>query len=295
MSHLEAAARSSAAEALCVDVAVFGPDTVPGIGPGLGLVDSHSVPAVPMLGIGVVRHHRLRPAVHAFAYPTYFLMLPMRSLGQPGAAAATALARNRAGLLSFHDVDHGDGRADALAWLDELLHREGVHDARGEAWLHTYPRVAGYTFKPVSFWYCHRQDDSLAAVVVEVNNTFGERHCYLLSGPQLAFGREQEATKVFHVSPFCSVQGRYRFRFMRTADRTVARVDHDDDDGPLLQTSVSGHLVALTARSVRQAFFGTPLMTLGVVARIHWHALQLWRKRVPFFRKPEPPQAFITR
>jgi DUF1365 family protein len=239
-----------------------------------------------------VRHRRLRPREHAFAYPTYFLMLPMRALR---AEPAPALRRNRAGLLSFHDRDHGAGGGDALAWLDELLRSEGVLDADGEAWLHTYPRVAGYAFKPVSFWYCHRADDSLAAVLVEVNNTFGERHCYLLAGPDLAFGRELSARKVFHVSPFCAVQGRYRFRFMRTADRTVARIDHDDDTGPLLQTSVSGHLAPLTERSARAAFFGMPMMTLGVLARIHWHALRLWFKRVPFFSKPAAPQAFITR
>ena len=249
-------------------------------------------PARPLLGSGLVRHRRLRPREHAFAYPTYFLMLPMRALR---ADPAPALRRNRAGLLSFHDRDHGDGSSDALAWLDTLLASEGIHDADGEAWLHTYPRVAGYAFKPVSFWYCHRADGSLAAVLVEVNNTFGERHCYLLAGPDLAFGRELSARKVFHVSPFCDVAGRYRFRFMRTADRTVARIDHDDDSGPLLQTSVSGHLVPLTEHSARAAFFGMPMMTLGVLARIHWHALRLWFKRVPFFSKPAAPQTFITR
>ncbi len=255
--------------------------------------------AVPLLGTGVVRHQRLRPTAHAFAYATYFLMLPMRSLRAQPAGGATNLMRNRRGLLSFYDADHGDGRADALAWLDEVLQREGVHDAQGETWLHTYPRVAGYVFKPVSFWYCHRADGTLAAVVVEVNNTFGERHCYLLCGPDLAYGREQVARKVFHVSPFCSAQGRYRFRFMRTEGtggaRTVARVDLDDDAGPLLQTSVSGHLVALDLRTARQAFFGTPLMTLGVVVRIHWHALRLWLKHVPLVSKPAPPKAFVTR
>jgi uncharacterized protein len=248
--------------------------------------------ARPLLGHGLVRHRRLRPSEHAFAYPTYFLMLPMRALR---AAPAPAVRRNRAGLLSFHDRDHGDGGPDALAWLDALLQAEGVVDADGEAWLHTYPRVAGYSFKPVSFWYCHRADGSLAAVVVEVNNTFGERHCYLLAGPGLAFGQELSARKVFHVSPFCAVQGRYRFRFMRTAERTVARIDHDDDSGPLLQTSVSGRLSPLTDASARAAFFGMPMMTLGVIARIHWHALRLWLKRVPFFSKPAAPQAFITR
>jgi uncharacterized protein len=156
-----------------------------------------------LIATGVVRHKRLRPAVHAFAYATYFLMLPMRTLRRQGNGA---LVRNRFGLVSFHDGDHGDGRADALAWLDELLHREGIPDATGEAWLQTYPRVLGYVFKPVSFWHCHRADGSLAAVVAEVNNTFGERHCYLLDGPGLAYGRELHARKVFHVSPFCAVQ-----------------------------------------------------------------------------------------
>ena len=246
----------------------------------------------PQLATGVVRHKRLRPAAHAFAYPTCFLMLPLRSLRAQGNGA---LPRNRFGLLSFHDADHGDGRTDALAWLDELLQREGVQGATGEAWLHTYPRVLGYVFKPVSFWYCHRADGTLAAIVAEVNNTFGERHCYLLEGPGLAWGRELRARKVFHVSPFCAVQGQYRFRFMRTADRIVARVDHDDEQGALLQTSVSGHLEALTASSLRRAFFAMPLLTLGVVARIHWQALLLAVKRVPFFRKPEPPAALISR
>jgi len=245
----------------------------------------------PQIGIGEVRHRRLRPAANAFVYPTYFLLLPMRALRQRPAAA---LARNRFGLLSFHDCDHGDGRTDALAWIDELLAGEGVADAQGEVWLHTYPRVLGYVFKPVSIWYCHRVDGTLAAVVAEVNNTFGERHCYLLDEPGLAWGREEVARKVFHVSPFCQVQGRYRFRFMRTAGRTVARIDHDDDAGALLQTSVSGRLQPLTRASARRAFFGMPLMSLGVIARIHWQALRLWLKRVPFNSKPEAPEAFTT-
>ena len=245
-----------------------------------------------LIGTGQVRHQRLRPAAHVFAYPTYFLFLPMRALR---ATPNPALRRNRFGLLSFHDRDHGAGGADALAWLEALLAAEGIEGADGEIWLHTYPRVLGYGFKPVSFWYCERADGTLAATVVEVNNTFGERHCYLLDGPGLAWGREQVARKVFHVSPFCAVQGRYRFRFMRAGERTVARVDHDDEAGPLLLTSVSGRLAPLDAASARRAFFGMPLMTLAVIARIHVHALRLWAKRVPFFSKPAPPQAFITR
>jgi len=260
--------------------------------------------ALPLLGLGEVRHRRLRPTGHAFSYRTYFLMLPMRSLAlqsqtqsqtQPQTRPQTALRRNRFGALSFYDRDHGEGGPDALAWLDALLDSEGVRDAEGEVWLHTYPRVLGYVFKPVSFWYCHRIDGSLAAVVVEVNNTFGERHCYFLSGPELGFGREQQARKVFHVSPFCQVRGHYRFRFMRTAQRTVARVDHHDAEGALLQTSVSGQLQPLTPGAARAVLLRMPLMTLAVMARIHWQAVRLWLKGVPFVRKPEPPVTFTTR
>ncbi|CAN5830490.1 DUF1365 domain-containing protein [soil metagenome] len=281
--------------------------------PGMPRFDSE-----PMIGTGQVRHTRLRPARNSFAYPTYFLMLPMRSLRHRPSAA---LARNRFGLISFFDNDHGDGGADSLAWLEGLLAREGIADATGEVWLHCYPRVLGFTFKPVSFWYCHRADGSLAAIVVEVNNTFGERHCYLLDdrNATLGFGRELRADKVFHVSPFCDVAGSYRFRFMRTglhpnagaarsqgsmtdvADsttksnaRTVARIDHHDAHGLLIQTSVSGDLAALTPARIRAAFFGMPLMTLGVIARIHWQALRLFAKRVPFFRKPAPPRGFVS-
>lgn len=255
------------------------------------------VPA-PLIGFGQVRHTRLRPSHHAFAYPTFFLMLPMRSLQQAG---SDVLAVNRRGALSFHDTDHGDGRSagegGALAWIDALLRAEGIEDAAGEVWLHCYPRMWGYSFKPVSFWYCHAGDDSLRAIVVEVNNTFGERHCYLLDAPR--YGTELHAQKVFHVSPFCEVGGSYRFRFLRTRhagqDRTVVRIDHDDATGPLLQTSVSGTLLPVSARTLRRALWGYPVMTLAVIARIHWQALRLWFKHVRFHHKPEAPTRSVTR
>ena len=263
--------------------------------------------AIPLIGFGQVRHTRLLPQRHAFSYPTYFMMLPLRSL--QGQAPKDAQWRiNRAGALSFFETDHGDGRrpeqGGAIAWLDELLQREGIHDASGEAWLQTYPRVMGYTFKPVSFWYCHRavddQGGALRAIVVEVNNTFGERHCYLLDAPH--YGIEQRAAKVFHVSPFNPVHGHYRFRFMRSAHgeqaRTVAHVDYYDDaiaDAAVLQTSVSGTLQPMTPALLRRALWRYPMMTLGVVLHIHTQALRLWLKKVPFFRKPSPPKHLVSR
>ena len=259
-------------------------------------MNANSVAAQPLIGFGTVRHTRLKPVRHAFAYKSYFLMLPMRTLQRNGPGP---LARNRWAPLSFFDADHGDGRGPAqggaLAWLDELLVREGIEGACGEVWLHCYPRVLGYTFKPVSFWYCHRTDGALRAIVVEVNNTFGERHCYLLDAPQ--FGVELRAAKVFLVSPFCAVEGGYRFRFMTTPDRsrTVARIDFDDAHGPVIETSVSGALEPLSARSVRRALWRYPAMTLGVMLRIHWQAVKLFLKKAPFFGKPRPPTSFTTR
>lgn len=258
-----------------------------------------------LLGHGQVRHVRLRPTRHAFHYEAFFLMLPMRHLkalrGQTGTHKKIDFPINRAGLLSFHDKDHGDGRSvedgGALAWLEEMLTKENILDADGEIWLQTFPRVLGYTFKPVSFWYCHRQDNSLAAIVAEVHNTFGERHCYLLPEPQ--WGQTLQADKVFHVSPFCEVTGQYQFRFMRThakgQERVVARVDHDDTLGPLVQTSLSGALTPASTFENWRTFCRYPLFTVAVMVRIHWHALLLWLKRVPFFSKPQAPRQFVSR
>jgi uncharacterized protein len=260
---------------------------------------SASAPLRARIGFGEVRHRRLAPVEHAFAYPTCFLLLPMRSLRR---RADPVLARNRRALFGFRDADHGDGRADSLSWLDELLAAEGIADADGEAWLHCIPRMFGVAFKPVSFWYAHRADGTLAAIVVEVNNTFGERHCYLLAGADVAFGRTLVATKVFHVSPFCPTRGEYAFRFMRTdlaardaCGRTAVRVELHVDGAPLLLTSVAGRIEPLTRTAVRQALWTLPAMTAVIVARIHWHALRLWLKRLAIVRKPAPPPARLTR
>jgi DUF1365 family protein len=253
----------------------------------------------PLIGIGQVRHVRLQPVCHAFSYEGYFWLLPMRALGRMGDVCdAAAVSRNRRGWLSFHDKDHGDGRGDALAWLDELLAEAGlnVHALQqGEVWLQTFPRVLGVVFKPVSFWWIHGADKALVAVVAEVNNTFGERHAYVL--PVTGMGCEVLASKVFHVSPFCQTRGQYRFRFMRTGtwgvpgggqERLVVRIDHDDEHGAVLQTSQSGVLAPLTAQSAQRVFWTHPLMTWGVLWRIHWQALLLWLRGVPVVKKPMP-------
>lgn len=258
---------------------------------------SEAFASSPFIGVGQIRHARLSPVEHTFSYRTWFLMLPMRSGRQHG---WQGLARNQSAIVAFHDKDHGEGGADALAWFDALLQQSGVDDADGEVWLQTYPRVLGYVFKPVSFWYAYNRSGQLRAILAEVNNTFGERHCYLLA-TSVQWGQEMVADKVFHVSPFCRASGRYRFRFMQTSQssrhgaRIVARVDHDDANGQaVLQTSVSGRLEAFSKPVLWKVLISMPFLTFGIIARIHWQALRLWLKKVPFNRKPPLDQPFVT-
>lgn len=264
----------------------------------------------PQLCFGHVHHKRLRPTTNAFSYGVYFLRLPLRSMANAQSSLSIRsrlFSHNRFNLLSFYDKDHGDGTDAPLKWIDALLASEGINDADGEIWLQAFPRVLGYVFNPVSFWFCHRSDGNLRAVLCEVRNTFGERHRYLLdTGETMPYGIEMSARKVFHVSPFCEVEGDYLFRFMRTtqtcvesrdglAEWTVARINYRDASGPLLLTSLSGISRSLSDAVVARAFFTYPLMTFGVVAKIHWQALRLWIKRVPFFKKPQPPAHEISR
>jgi uncharacterized protein len=251
----------------------------------------------PAIVEGEVMHRRTRPTEHAFTYPAFCLRLP---LSQLSALPEAGIACNRRGLVSFHERDHGPRTGAPLAtWMRDLLAREGIV-ADGEIVLHAFPRMLGYVFNPVSFWVCHDAGGGVAAVLVEVNNTFGETHHYLLAHPHgepLRSGETLTARKVFHVSPFCDVNGHYTFRFNFGADRWLARIDYFDGDGDtaLLETHVSGRVQALTPSLARRLIWRYRWFTLAVVARIHWHAARLWLMRVPFFTKPVPPSTLLTR
>lgn len=232
---------------------------------------------------GSVVHRRLRPFENRFSYPVFCLRLPLTRLDE------AALPINRWGLASFHYRDHGarDG-SHPLAWIRGVLAREGIA-ADGEVWLQCFPRVLGYVFNPVSFWFCEDRAGKLRAVLAEVNNTFGERHSYLLCADTL------EAKKVFHVSPFFPVSGRYRFRFIARGARHIARIDYHDDEGAQLLTSIAGRAVPLTRARLLRAVLSHPLFTFGVIGRIHWQALKLWWKGATFHAKPAAPREELSR
>lgn len=246
------------------------------------------------LFLGQVMHRRLRPVANRFVYPVCFCLLPLSGLE---GSANRLFSINRFNLLSFHHADHGarDG-SHPLPWIRALLARSGIH-ADGEIWLQCFPRMLGFVFNPVSFWFCHAADGALMAVLAEVNNTFGQSHRYLLAhadGSALADGATLHADKAFHVSPFLAVRGGYRFRFHArdvegASCRRLARIELADADGDLLHTAISGQGMALSAAAALRATLCHPFMTLLVVLRIHWQALKLWRKGVPFFRQPSFP------
>ena len=248
---------------------------------------------------GRVLHKRLRPVEHKFSYGVFFVRVSVSRFNEAG---NRWLSINGFNLLSLKTSDYGprDGSS-LLDWAQALLVREGVSSADGEIVLQTFPRILGYVFNPISVWYCFDRGGALRAAICEVSNTFGERHNYLVAHPDqrpIEAGDWLTARKVFHVSPFCEVRGHYRFRFEQTGERAFAQIDYYDGaehTDKLLITTIHGEPEVLTASGALGAFFRYPLMTFGVVARIHWHALRLWLKRVKFHTKPASPIAETTR
>lgn len=240
---------------------------------------------------GAVTHERLVGATNRFVYPLVFLRLPLSRLHE---LSVPLLGIDRPGIFAFRSQDHGprDG-SPLLPWIRARLAQHGLGDvADGEIMLQAMPRLFGFVFNPVSFWFCHDRAGLLRVVLAEVNNTFGERHNYLIYHPDLrpiANGEELVARKVFHVSPFFPVAGEYRFRFERRADLHAVAIDYFSDGVKQLGTRVGGRAEALSGRAMVRWLLRFPLMTLGVVARIHWQALRLWLKKVRFYRKPPPP------
>lgn len=245
--------------------------------------------AAALLLRGQVMHHRMRPAKNQFVYPVFSVRVNLARLDQ---LTNRWFGINCARAVSLHTKDYGprDG-SDLLQWIRAVL-REHQLPADGEVWLQTFPRVLGFVFNPVSFWYCHDAQGNLRAVLAEVNNTFGDTYRYLLvaqSGAVIDEYTPLFSQKLMHVSPFCQVKGHYQFRLRDTASSAFVGIDYFDEHGLLIKTAIGGYKQPLNASTVRQALLAQPLLTIGVFAKIHWQALKLWWKKVPFFRQPQPP------
>ncbi|AZN38204.1 DUF1365 domain-containing protein [Iodobacter ciconiae] len=238
---------------------------------------------------GQVMHERLRPVQNRFVYPVFCLRLNLAYLGE--------LNNRWFGVdcwrpLSIATRDYGarDG-SDLQGWMRGLL-KDAAIEADGEIWLQTFPRIFGYAFNPVNFWFCHDKNGGLRAVLAEVNNTFGEHHRYLLQaaeGGDIRADSDLHSIKALHVSPFCPVEGHYQFCFKNSPDSAFVAIDYFDQEGLLIKTAIAGRHHSFTPAHLRRALLAQPFLTLGVVAKIHWQALRLWLKRVPFYRKPQPP------
>jgi uncharacterized protein len=249
----------------------------------------------PRISLGAVMHARHAPVQHAFSYSAFTLCIPLSQLASMKLAM---FGVNRPAMFALHEVDHGprDGRA-LLPWIRALLQEHGIDRADGEIVLQTTPRLFGYVFNPVSFWYCFDREGGLRAVLAEVNNTFGDRHNYLLAHPDQRPIEERDvlsARKVFHVSPFFPVAGEYRFRFIRRDAQLSVSIDYWNEGVKQLSTRLAGRDRPLTTRGLLAAIVRCPLASFGVIVRIHWHAIRLALRRVRFHPRPHPPAEETT-
>ena len=232
---------------------------------------------------GKVMHRRHHPVQNSFVYPLFQLLLNTDDLER---LDSWLFGVNRSRPLAFHFSDYGDG-TDPRVWVREQLCLAGVTDCAGPIWLQTFPRLFGYLFNPVSFWYCQRGDGAVGAIIAEVNNTFGERHLYLLT-PDPISGRfsDVRADKRMYVSPFYPVSGGYRFHFNTDLNRPRVRIDYYDRGRLQLNTAIWGESRQLSRSALFAALIRQPFLTLGVTFRIHWQALRLWLKGVALHPKP---------
>lgn len=233
---------------------------------------------------GVVTHRRLRPRDHRLRYSAFWMLLDLEEID--GLAARLALfSRNRFNLLSFHDDDHGEpGAAPLREQIERRLAVEGVRLDGGAIRLLTMPRVLGYVFNPISVYYCHRRDGGLAAIIYEVNNTFGDRHAYVIPVRREDAKRgaiRQHCRKALYVSPFAGLDMIYRFRGAAPGVILSLAIEAVDADGPVIRAAMRGRRRQLSDRAILATALRLPFSTLKVFAAIHWEALKLWLKGVP--------------
>ncbi len=253
-----------------------------------------SEPLQSALYVGSVMHRRLKPHRHRLRYRAFWLLV---DLDEPDALSRRLrlFSHNRFNLFSFHDADHGSGGAETpRAYVERTLAANGVGGAVGRITLLCMPRILGYVFNPLSIYFCHRPDGTLAALLYEVRNTFGQMHSYLLPVTDQAPLIQQRCAKAFYVSPFLDMDMTYGFRVARPAAGVSAVVAANDRDGPVLVASLAGTRRPLSDRVLALVCLSHPLLTVKVIGAIHWEALKIWWKGMQFHPRPPAPRHPVT-
>ena len=239
-------------------------------------------------------HGRKGAVGNAFRYGVDYVLLDAEARPR----APRLFARNRGGLVSVHDSDHGGppGRGRGAAWVREVLATHAL-PAPARIELLAQPRILGHVFNPVAFWICRDAGGGARVVIAEVTNTYGDRHAYLCHRDDLApitAADRLHAQKVFHVSPFQPTEGRYRFRFDLRQDRIGIWIDLYTGDGGVTATLVGPRRPLSTGGMIR-AGLRRPFGSRRVLALIHWQALKLWWKGARFRPRPAPPIEEVSR
>ncbi len=239
---------------------------------------------------GTVMHRRFKPKQHRLSYRVFWTLIDLDEL--PGLPKKLRLlSRERFNLFGFYNADHGDGTDTPLrAQAEAHLAKAGIDLGGGAIRLLCMPRVLGFTFNPISVYYCADRDGALKALIYEVHNTFGERHSYLIPvADDAAAPLEQRCLKSFYVSPFIDMDIAYTFRVTPPGERIGLIIDGADAQGRVIVASLAGERRALTDAALLKAFFAFPLLTLKVVAGIHWEAAKLWIKGMRLRPRPAAP------
>lgn len=223
-----------------------------------------------------------RPGKHRLSYRVFMLALDLDELDALD-QRSRLFAHNRFNLLAVHDRDHANRMAAPIRpQIEAKLREAGIAWEGGRITLLTMPRMLNYVFNPLSVYFCERRDGSLAALVHEVSNTFGERHFYVLAPTMRDDAITQGCEKAFFVSPFLEMDLRYEFRVTPPGETAGVAMVVKRGDEIALTASFFGARKALTDGAILRAVAGNPLMTFAVIAGIHWEALKMWLKGVRY-------------